>query len=63
MYLVFVDLSKELNRPYKIPFNRDDTVITPYDAMHTVESTMSQILSAITRIRKLVGASQCNYHV
>ena len=50
MYLVFLDLSKELNKPYKIPFNREDTVITPYDALHTVESTISQILSAITSV-------------
>ena len=50
MYLVFLDLSKELDKPYKIPFNREDTVITPYDAMDTVESTISQILSAITSV-------------
>ena len=50
MYLVFLDLSKELDKPYKIPFNREDTVITPYDAMHTVEATMSQILAAITSV-------------
>ena len=50
MYLVFLDLSKDLDKPYKIPFNREDTVITPYDALHTVESTISQILSAITSV-------------
>ena len=50
MYLVFLDLSKELDKPYKIPFNREDTVITPYDAVHTVEATMSQILAAITSV-------------
>ena len=53
MYLVFFDLSKELNKPYKIPFSRDNTVITPYDAVHTVESTISQILSAITSVHCL----------
>ena len=50
MYLVFFDLSKQLDKPYKIPFNREDTVITPYDAMHTVETTISQILSAIASV-------------
>ncbi len=29
-YLVFFDLSKELDEPYDIPFSRDDTIITPY---------------------------------
>ena len=57
MYLVFFDLSKELNQPYKIPFSIDDTVITPYDAMHTVESTISQILSAITSVHCLSNQS------
>ena len=50
MYLVFLDLSKELDKPYKIPFSRDDMIITPYDAVHTVKSTISQILSAITSV-------------
>ena len=53
MYLVFTDLSKELNKPYKIPFSRDDTTITPYDAMHSVESTVSQILSSIASIHRI----------
>ena len=57
MYLVFFDLSKELNQPYKIPFSRDDTVITPYDAVHTVESTISQILAAITSVHCLSNQS------
>ena len=47
LYLVFFDLSKELDQTYKIPFSRDKTVITPFDAIHTVESTISQILSTI----------------
>ena len=50
MYLVFFDLSKELDKPYKIAFNREDTVITPYDAMYTVEAIISQILSAIASV-------------
>ncbi len=53
MYLVFTDLSKELNKPYKIPFSRDDTTITPYEAMHTVESIVSQILSSIASIHRI----------
>ena len=47
MYLVFLDLSKELNQLYEITFDRDNTVITPYKSLHTVESTISQILSSI----------------
>ena len=47
MYLVFLDLSKELNQPYQISFDRDDTVITPFKSLHTVESTIAQILSSI----------------
>ena len=50
LYLVFFDLSKELDQTYKIPFSRDKTVITPFDAIHTVESTISQILSAIASV-------------
>ena len=53
MYLVFFNLSKELDKPYKIPFSRDDTIITPYDSVHTVEATISQILSAITSVHCL----------
>ncbi len=41
MYLVFLDLSKELDKPYDIPFSRDNTVITPFKAAHTVEATIS----------------------
>ena len=50
MYLVFLDLSKELNEPYDSPFSRDNTVITPFKAVHTVEATVSQILSAVASI-------------
>ena len=61
MYLVFLDLSKELDKPYKIPFNREDTVVTPYDAVHTVEATMSQILAAITSVHRISNeASRLN---
>ncbi len=51
MYLVFLDLSKELDKPYDIPFSRDNTVITPFKAIHTVEATVSQILSAIASVQ------------
>ena len=47
MYLLFLDLSKELNQPYEISFDRDNTVIMPFKSLHTVESTISQILSSI----------------
>ena len=47
MYLVFLDLSKELDKLYEITFDRDNTVITPFKSLHTVESTISQILSSI----------------
>ncbi|XP_064401929.1 uncharacterized protein LOC135347799 isoform X6 [Halichondria panicea] len=50
MYLVFLDLSKELNEPYKIHFSRKGKKITPYDAIHTVKETVSQILSSISSI-------------
>ena len=50
MYLVFFDLSKELDKCYKIPFSCDNSVVTPYDAIHTVEATISQILSSITSV-------------
>ena len=53
LYLVFLDLSKELDKPYKIPFSRDDTIITPYSAMHTVEATIWQILSAIVSVHSV----------
>ena len=53
MYLVFLDLSKELDKPYQIPFSRDDTVITPYDAVYTVEATIAQILSAIASVHHI----------
>ena len=32
MYLVFLDLSKELDKPYLIPFSRDAKIITPFKA-------------------------------
>ena len=47
MYLVFLDLSKELDQLYEISFDRDNTVIMPFKSLHTVESTISQILSSI----------------
>ena len=50
MYLVFLDLSKELDKPYEIPFSRDATVNTPFKAIHTVEATVSQILSAVASV-------------
>ncbi len=53
MYLVFLDLSKELDKPYDIPFSRDNTVITPFKAVHTVEATVSQILSAVASIHHI----------
>ena len=62
MYLVFFDLSKKLDEPFKIPFSRDDTVITPYDALHTVEATLSQILSSITSVHCISGeTNQLNF--
>ena len=47
MYLVFLDLSKELDQLYEISFDRDNTKIMPFKSLHTVESTISQILSSI----------------
>lgn len=66
MYLLFFDLCKALDCLYKIPFSRDDTTITPYDAVHTVEGVLSQLLSAIASVHctseptpfQLEGATQ-----
>ncbi|XP_064407679.1 uncharacterized protein LOC135352420 [Halichondria panicea] len=58
MYLVFLDLSKELDKPYKIPFCRDGKVITPYKSMHTVKTAVSQILSSIASVRHMSEISK-----
>ena len=61
MYLIFLDLSKELDKPYKIPFSRDDTIITPFDSSYTVEATISQILSAITSVHCISRSANILY--
>ena len=48
IYLIFFDLSKELNQLYEIDFGRDNTVITPFREGETVESNTSKILCSIT---------------
>ena len=53
LYLIFFDLSQDVSKPVKIPFNRKNTIITPYEAIHTVEATISQILSAIASVHYL----------
>ena len=53
MYLVFFDLSKELNQLYEISFDRDSTMITPFKSLHTVESTIAQILSSIANTHSI----------
>ncbi|XP_064386915.1 uncharacterized protein LOC135335371 isoform X2 [Halichondria panicea] len=58
MYLVFLDLSKELDKPYDIPFSRDGKVITPYKSMHTVKTAVSQILSSIASVRHMSEMSK-----
>ncbi|XP_064387029.1 uncharacterized protein LOC135335458 [Halichondria panicea] len=58
MYLVFLDLSKELDKPYNIPFSRDGKVITPYKSMHTVKTAVSQILSSIASVRHMSEISK-----
>ena len=50
IYLVFLDLSKDIHKSFKIPFSRDDKIITPYEAKHTVQALISQILSAIASV-------------
>ena len=62
MYLAFLGLSKELDKPCKIPFCRDDTIITPYDAIHTVEATIWQILSATASIHCLSNEAPVHTH-
>ncbi len=58
MYLVFLDLSKELDKPYDIPFSRDGKVITPYKSMHTVKTAVSQILSSIASVHHMSDISK-----
>ena len=53
MYLVFFDLSKKFDEPYNIPFSRDGKIITPYKAVHTVRTTICQILSAIASVHSI----------
>ena len=50
VYLVFLNLSLPLHQPYKIPFSRDNAAINPFPSEYTVESTISQILSAVSSI-------------
>ena len=50
VYLVFLNLSLPLHQPYKIPFSRDNAAINPFPSVYTVESTISQILSAVSSI-------------
>ena len=50
VYLVVFNLSEDLDKPYKIYFSRDKTIIPPYEAVHTVKSTISQILSSIASV-------------
>ena len=48
--VMFFNLGEPLDVPYRILFSRDDTTITPFEAMHTVEETLSQVLSAIASV-------------
>ena len=50
MYLVFLDLSKELDKLYKIPFSRDGMEIIPFNSVHTTEATICQILTSIASV-------------
>ncbi len=63
MYLVFLDLSKELDKPYDIPFSRDNTVITPFKASHTVEASVSQMLSAIASVHHVSRGCHVQNHL
>ncbi len=56
-YLVFFNLSLPLDQRYIIPFNRDETVITPFDSVNTVENTISQVLAAISSIDQNTSAT------
>ncbi len=53
MYMVFMNMSKDLDKLYDIPFSRDNTVITQYKATHTVKSTVSQLLSSIDGVHHM----------
>ena len=57
IYLVFLDLTKDLDKPYEIAFSRDEKKITPYQAIHTVRSTISQILAAISSVHYIFPQS------
>ena len=59
-YLVFFNLSKPLDQRYIIPFNRDGTVITPFDSVNTIENTISQVLTAISSIDQNTSATASN---
>ena len=52
-YLVFINLSLPLSEPYEIPFSRESSNINPFISKYTVESTVSQIFSAISSIDQL----------
>ena len=56
-YLVFFNLSIPLDQQYIIPFNREDTVITPFDSVNTVENTISQVLAAVSSIDQDASAT------
>jgi len=45
MYLIFTDLSKELDKCYEISFDRDGKAITPYNSKYTIKATISQVYS------------------
>ena len=51
MYLVFLNLNKELDKPYSTSNSSDYDSIPPSDTQLTVESYISQILSRIARIQ------------
>ena len=54
-YLVFLNLDLPLNQSYEIPFSRENSEINPFTSTCTVESTISQILSAISSIDQPVS--------
>ncbi len=57
MYMVFLNLNKKLDELYEIPFCRGNEKIEPFVSSHTVESTISQILSSIATFHNVTQDS------
>ena len=57
MYMVFLNLNKKLDELYEVPFCRGNVSIEPFVSSHTVEGTISQILSSIATVHTVTQDS------